>query len=343
MINMSDKRYLAARTGNMEQIAYARRSVLTEGKADGIRIIDINNGGGLSCTLLESRCLDISRVEYRGVNIGFLAKPGLVAPQFCEPGGFVRYFQAGMLYTCGLDNVGPACRDDRGEWPMHGRLGITPAGNVKTDINWDNDEILISGKVGQGALFGPNLVFERHIRIPLFGKDITIEDRIENQGFGEEEIMLLYHLNIGWPMLSEDAVLEITNDGRISGRDSEAEKGIDRWNLFEAPSDLRPEQAFYHSPVCSDDGNAHAVVWNKKIKLGIDISFDPSVLPYLVEWKSMASGDYALGIEPSTCLVGGRESEKRAGRILLLKPYETMDFRITLKVVAEKENSKKGK
>lgn len=331
-----DKRHFAARVGNMEQIAYARRSVISEGKADGIRIIDINNGGGLSCTLLESRCLDIARMEFKGINIGFLAKPGLISPLYCSSiqREFLHYFQGGMLYTCGLDNVGPAYDDA----PIHGRLGMTPAERVSSDIDWNKGEINISGRVKQATMFGRNIVFKRNIRIPLFGRELYIDDHLENQGFNDEDIMLLYHLNIGWPVLSENAILEITNGGKVEPRNMETVDDVGSWNKFEIPSDACPEQVFYHAPVCSDDGTAHAM--NKEISLGVDISFDPSSLPHLVEWKSMASGDYALGIEPATCLVEGYETEANAGRLLVLKPGVKMDFAIKLKIIEGKKTCK---
>ena len=34
------------------------------------------------------------------------------------------------------------------------------------------------------------------------------------------------------------------------------------------------------------------------------MSYSGETLPYFVEWKSMASGDYALGLEPSTTRLG---------------------------------------
>ena len=35
-------------------------------------------------------------------------------------------------------------------------------------------------------------------------------------------------------------------------------------------------------------------------KKSITVSYSGDTLPHFVEWKSMASGDYALGLEPCT-------------------------------------------
>ena len=159
---------------------------------------------------------------------------------------------------------------------------------------------------------------------------------VENQGFINEDIMLLYHINFGWPMLSEYTTLKVTNNN-VEPRDEEAKKGIDIWNTFEKPMDVYPEQVFYHSPIKAKDNMAHAFLWNEKLSLGVDIAFDSEALPELIEWKSMASGDYALGIEPSTNKVKGIKKEKEEGRILTLKPGEEKTFKVVLTIM-EKQN-----
>lgn len=333
-----DKRYYMARVGNLNQIAYAKKAILTEGKADGLRVINIDNGGILACTLLEGRNLDIAKLSYKGINLGFLSKPGLVTSSqtSASPGEFTRYFQGGMLYTCGLLNVGPNDSDERGLMPLHGRLGTTPAEEVNTKIDWDKGFVQVNSITRIAALFNHNLVLKRSIKIPLFGKKIEIVDIVENQGFIDEDIMLLYHINFGWPMLSEYTTLKVTHDN-VEPRDEEAKKGLNIWNTFETPRDVYPEQVFYHSPIKSKDDMAHATLWNEKLALGVDVSFDPRTLPQLIQWKSMAAGDYALGIEPSTNKVEGIKKEKEEGRILTLKPGEEKTFKIILKII-EKEN-----
>ena len=44
----------------------------------------------------------------------------------------------------------------------------------------------------------------------------------------------------------------------------------------------------------------------------------------------MGSGDYALGLEPANCRVGGRASEREAGRLKFIEPGEIK--RISLKI-----------
>jgi len=328
-----DKRYLKARVGNLEQIIYARKAILRDGKGTNLKTIDIDNGGYITGTILESRGLDLGQLKYKGVNIGFVGKPGFVAPSFTSvlPGEFTRYFQGGMLYTCGLKNIGPNYKDETGEYPLHGRLGMTPAKNTNINIDWEHNYIHIIGDIELAALFGSDLILQRSIKIPFFSNEIMIEDKVENQGFKKENIMLLYHINFGWPMLSKDTKLEIKNS-IVEPRDSIAKKGISNWNTFEEPIDNYSEQVFYHTPQKEKDNLTHINVSNKKIKLGMEITYDSKNLPQLIEWKSMGSGDYALGIEPATSRVGGKIVEEKEGRVIEVEGGQVKTFKIKLKI-----------
>ena len=116
-------------TGSKEQLAYARRAVLTEGKSDGMKVIEAANAAGLSMTIFENRCLDIARLSYKGINMGFICKAGWVSPQNYSSveNNFNEYFHGGMLYTCGLENFGPESMKNERVLPVHGTIGMTPA------------------------------------------------------------------------------------------------------------------------------------------------------------------------------------------------------------------------
>ena len=327
-----DKKYFAERIGSPNQIAYARRSVLSDGKSEGMKIIDIKNLSGLSLTLLESRCLDIAELSFRGINMSFLAKSDLVSQQNLSSAKnyFNGNFHGGMLYTCGLENIGPSSYKNGETLPTHGSLSKTPAENVSSIVDWENKMITVSGRIKQAELFGENLILERKINVSLEDSVVYIQDKVVNCGFSDEDIMLLYHFNFGYPMLSENLRLDI-DDKEVVPRDEEAKKGVDKWNTFETPTANRPEEVFYHNPNENSDSMVRVNLINTEIKIGAEVVFNKKQLPKLIQWKSMASGDYALGIEPSTSLVGGYEQEKKEGRVITLKPGEKRDFNLSLR------------
>ena len=58
----------------------------------------------------------------------------------------------------------------------------------------------------EARVFGPRLTLRRRITSALGSTKTTIEDTVENAGFGEEPFMLLYHVNAGYPVLDTGAV-----------------------------------------------------------------------------------------------------------------------------------------
>ena len=61
------------------------------------------------------------------------------------------------------------------------------------------------GDVRQANVFGESLTLEREIRIGLGGSTIELDDVVRNDGFAPTPHMILYHVNVGWPVLGEHA------------------------------------------------------------------------------------------------------------------------------------------
>lgn len=61
---------------------------------------------------------------------------------------------------------------------------------------------------------------------------------------------------------------------------------------------------------------------NPDLKLGLKIQFNMKNLPYFMEWKSTAAGDYVIGLEPSNSSVYGRGYHEKNGDLHMLKPFE---------------------
>ena len=81
------KEELGKYVGDMSQIADEREGMLTAGKADGVRVIDVKTGGGFSFSILPSRGMDIAWAEYKGTPIAYIGKPGVVNPAYFEKDG----------------------------------------------------------------------------------------------------------------------------------------------------------------------------------------------------------------------------------------------------------------
>ena len=68
--------------GNLRQLFGLRESRLAGGKADGVRIVDIHNGGDLALCVAADRCMDIPEVRYCGRVLNYITPNGIVHPSY---------------------------------------------------------------------------------------------------------------------------------------------------------------------------------------------------------------------------------------------------------------------
>jgi len=303
-----------------------RRVELTHGRGRGHRLIEVKTAGGLRATLSEDKCLDIIDLEYRGVNLAFMSKNGIVNHPIANPDNpsFVKYWQGGFLATCGLRNAGNPCEQNGEYFPLHGHIGMTPAENI--NITEDDENIIITGKIRETSLFGHQLELVRTITIPVDGAKITVRDAVHNLAPEAETILLLYHINFGFPFLSED-LKAIYPKGEVRGRTDYAHSKLDEHTIITAPIESAQETVFFHDPA---DKDVRVVLENKPIGIKAELSWNRDELPILSQWRCMRAGDYALGIEPTTSYIRGRKEEMEHGYNLQIAPFGKLEFGFVL-------------
>lgn len=296
------------RISNLMQLASIRRYEMTEGPERGLRVLDCDNGK-LRFLLNEGRALDVMQLFHEGQNVSFVSKNGFTARE--TP--FENRFEGGMLYTCGLDSVGA-----REGFPLHGSHHLNPARVTRAEVN--ENGIFIEAEVRETALFGKNLLFKRRIFSAVGSDTLEIEDTLENQGTRDEEYCLLYHVNVGYPMLDEGA--ELCDDAEeVIPRTPWAAEGLSGRSKMGAPVSNEEERCYFlrlQTP--------RVTLKNPKTGKAFTLSWTKETLPYFVEWKSMAAGDYALGLEPATTELDSSFSYR------ILKAGERVTFKLQLTV-----------
>jgi len=308
---------------NAQQMYTLRRVTVESGKARGTSVIEVMTAGGLQLDILPDAGLDIGQARYRGENVAFISKNGYDSPAAISPyeTEFLNTFPGGMLYTCGLRSTGGAHRDGD-EWhPLHGRYHSLIADNVCAEV--ENDVIVIKGVMRETALFGHNLELKRTIRIPVFGSHVTVSDELTNLAHKSEEYALLYHCNFGYPFVSEKAHVELPEKRDTKPRTDFAATGIGRETTFDAPVPGEEERVFFH-----ENMERRAAIVNEDKGIRMDLSWSDT-LPILAHWRSMASGDYVCGLEPTNCYIMGRKFERENGTLPVIKPFETIKTEVT--------------
>ena len=321
--------------GSMQQLAYARRIVYDEGRARGLNAVEVKNGPMRFVVMLD-KCLDISELSFRGDQVNFLSKPGLNGrnPFDTHGGEAQRSIMGGLFFTCGFENICAPYENASGSYPMHGRMRTSPAENVAVNADWEGDDyvITVSGNIREAMLFGENLVLHRTIRT-VYGKyDIEIIDEVSNEAFREETCCMMYHCNIGYPYLNEHCRL-ILPTKKVTPRDPWSEAHKEAFNVMDAPKDNEEEYVFLHTLASDENGDTLAAVVDDEAKRGVRLSFNTKSFPEFGQWKSTASGDYVMGLEPANLKVYGRQYAEEHNALPTIKAQEKKTFRLTFSLL----------
>ena len=311
--------------GHSSQLCGIEEVRLIGGKGDGMRLLQLRNAAGLEMTISADRCGDISRLVYKGDNFGYFSPNGYVAPAYYDqPGiGFLKSFTAGFLTTCGLTAVGSPCVDEGEELPLHGTIGNIPCERIW----WTEDDLnlYIHAEINDSGIFARKLHMSRLITVSKTEGKFSIEDTVENRGDTESPVMILYHMNMGYPLLSENSVVEIPSE-KVAPRNDHAAEGLETWHKMLPPTAGFEEQCYFHS----FSENGYASIYNPDINKGLSMQYDAKTLGYFTEWKMMGYRDYVLGLEPGNCHPDGRDVMRREGKLQFLQPGESCTFRVDI-------------
>ena len=106
---------------------------------------------------------------------------------------------------------------------------------------------------------------------------------------------------------------------------------------MDAPKDNEPEYVFIHEPIPDENGTVTVCVINEKLGLGLRLCYSSENLPHFMQWKSIASGDYVLGLEPSNSSVYGRPFHEQAGTVHHLAPFSKEKNTLTFTILDGKD------
>ena len=325
------------RVGDLMQVAGVERLTYEEGVQEGVKAARVRSGGGLDFTVLLSRGMDIGAASLHGVPFAWVSATGWASPRAFVPEGrgWLQTFHGGLLTGCGLSNAGASNQDGEEALGIHGRLSHIPAENTGAWTDWEGDEatVFVEGTMREATVFGENLRLRRVISTPVGGTSMTITDTVTNEGFKTSPLMLLYHLNFGWPLVEEGTVIRFPEGTTSTPRDSDAAAGHATANTLTAPIKDYAEQCFFHNI----PGEDVAIEMVNPSGLGVRVSYKQSEFPHLTVWKMMGEGEYVCGIEPANCKVLGRAAEREAGRLQHIAPGETRRFSVTLTAFLEEK------
>ncbi|MBQ6921517.1 MAG: DUF4432 family protein [Clostridia bacterium] len=296
------------RINDPSQVAGIKRYVLSDGAAAGLKVVECDNGK-LRFLLNESKALDIMQIFYQGKNLSFVSKNGFIARET----DFINRFEGGALYTCGLDAVGAV--EGKG---IHGRFHNIPAKVTRADM--EEDGLTVEAEIRFTSLFGENITVKRKIFTAYDIGKIELSDKIINYGGRDEKFCLLYHVNLGYPLLFEGGkIFADTED--VRPRNDWARENLSAWDTVYPPEDSVEEVCYYLEPK-----DKTVCYFHPKTGRKFTLNYSGEMKKVII-WKSWQAGDYSLGIEPTTTFLDGefcyselpKRSEKEFGLTLTIE------------------------
>ena len=333
---------LRARVGHESQIADVSRMILADGNTNGVEVAEFATGSGLTFQVLPTRGMDIGLAQFRGRAIGWRSRTGEVEPGYLGDVGFEarRGSFGGLVNTCGYCQVGAPCADQGMQYGLHGRAQLIPARGVSVDAEWVGDEYRLScrGKVTELDKFGEYFENTRIVSAFLGGYSIRVEDSLRNLAFSTQPHMMLYHINLGWPLLSGHTRVYAPS---ITRRHRDGENGDFDWTLYPDQPRRQAEDVLYHEMRPDADGMVRLAMINETPgceRWGLAIAYTYATLPRLVQWIQPSPGAYVMGLEPSNCWTDGRAAHRERGDLVMMEPGEKREYVVELTVLpGEKE------
>ncbi len=337
------RRDIAAHAGMLSQFAGVRLMTLADGLENGIRMLEFRTGTGFRFTVLIDRAMDVGDCEHRGMAIGWHSPAGFRSPGIsnidAENGlGWLRSF-SGLLATCGLDHaLGPV--EESAEHfnypfrktvpqPIHGRVGTVPARLTGYGERWEGDDCVLwcEGVAIQATVFGENLHLIRRIEAKVGDSAFTIHDRVVNHGFYRTPHMLLYHFNVGYPVLAEGSrYLAPIGDVLWAGHHADYRKQGIGYRTQQGPQHPFREQVWEHDMVAGTDGVVPVALVNDALGIGVMLESRKAEMPCYLQWQNLQAGLYTMGLEPSTHHVYGKTFANERGEMIWLEHAEAREY-----------------
>jgi hypothetical protein len=339
-----------ASAGQLSQFAGVQLLRYEDGPAAGVRVLEFRSGSGLRFTALPDRAFDIHDCEHNGRAVGWQSPVGVRHPALVELGGegglgWLRGF-SGLLATCGLDHYGfmdsesaahfhyPARKTV--EYGLHGRIANTPGRLLGYGEVWDGDEctLFCEGEVRQATMFGENLVLHRRIEVAMGGDQIVIRDRVSNAGYYRTPHMLLYHVNLGYPVIAEGSryLAPVAEVGWASHAADLRHQGVG-YRICPAPRNPFVEQVWAHRMQAGTDGIVPVAVVNDALGFGVLLETRKAELPCHLQWCCFQKGLYGMGIEPGTNHIDGHAASRQRGELIELEHCEARSYVVRLSVL----------
>ncbi len=335
-IHENDFRISAIDMPEIEGSWSVSQRTLQGGLSEGVDLVEIDNGR-MRLVVIPTRGMGIWQAKIDHETLGWSSPVrGPVHPKFVplfDPSGlgWLEGFDE-FIVRCGLESNGEPEFNEQGKllYPLHGRIANRPAHYVDVTVDDHARTITLRGIVDETRFHFQKLRLEASVTMSLDSNAFTINDTVENFGGTPAGMQLLYHINIGEPLLAPGDRIVAPVRAHLPAKEGPAKEGeeIDNtegWDLFGPPIAGQAEQCFYFDLFADKAGQTQVLLRNAEGTAGTAVEFNKGSLPCFTIWKNeVASADgYVTGLEPATNIPNTRSVEAQHGRVVTLAPGET--------------------
>ncbi|MCA8982483.1 MAG: aldose 1-epimerase family protein [Planctomycetaceae bacterium] len=321
---------------------HVRKITFQAGLAAGVDVIEVDNGK-LKVCLLPTRGMGIWKMESAGIRVGWDAPAEYpVHPMYVNLAsrnglGWLDGFNE-LLCRCGLSFNGPpgidpdAASPIESEITLHGQIANRPAEWVKLIVT--EQGLSIRGLTREVTLFGPNLALETEYFLPADRAELHLTDTVRNLAGRPAEMQLLYHINVGTPLLEAGSRWQAPCRA-VYPRDPRAAEGLDTFQEFLGPTAGYAEQVYLCQLRGDEQQRTTALLTNAAASSGFALDFDLNTLPCFSVWKNtqLEADGYCTGLEPGTNFPNFKAIERKNGRVVSIPAGGMWSTRMTLSVL----------
>lgn len=311
--------------------------VLTSGKSAGVEVCLVETGAATT-VVLPGRGMGIWQITTPSTQYGWKSPvdgpvhPALVPLSDPDGLGWLEGFDE-LVVRCGLESNGAPDRSADGSvrYPLHGRIANLPAHRLSVNVDPASGQVELCGEIVESKLFFKRLRLRSRAVFTAGSAAIEIVDEVSNELSTPATAQLLYHINLGAPLLADGATV-LAPVQALAPKDDHAAAEIDRWDQIGPPQSGYAERVYFAQLHSDSAGQSAALLRGADGQRGFGVTIDTRTLPYFILWKNTAAeaDGYVTGLEPATNFPNPRSQEAQQGRVVSLDPGQTVTFRLGL-------------
>lgn len=228
----------------------------------------------------------------------------------------------------GLTQMGNPCVDGGEELGAHGRAALVSARETGYQVDWAQGRIRIWGVLREIKPLTYDLELRREISCGIGESRIAVRDIVTNLGVDPAPHMILYHMNVGYPILDRGAAFHCASV-QVAGWDEESERHIAECTSVPGPTGV---QYVFRHRLPSDSAWSTAALVNPGLMGGCfaAIRCRPAQLPLLWQWYSLRPRHFVMGMEPANSDSRGRAYARATGELPFLVPGQEACYDLEL-------------